>query len=146
LLLVADGLMLFGSSHNNSDHPGFLRRPGACGCFPLSLMENSPSLTSPLLGGLALLCVTHLRTTLWTSVFGCGVLLRSLSNQTPRSTSPRALYALILNLRKLISCGCWVKAKAKVVCGVMASCVQHHFAAGNVSLILHAIQQQSFVS
>ena len=30
--------------------------------------------------------VPHLRTTLWTSVFGCGVLLRSLSNQTPRST------------------------------------------------------------
>ena len=29
--------------------------------------------------------VPHLRTTLWTSVLGCGVLLRSLSNQTPRS-------------------------------------------------------------
>jgi len=30
--------------------------------------------------------VPHLRTTLWTSLLGCGVLLRSLSNQTPRST------------------------------------------------------------
>ena len=32
--------------------------------------------------------VSDLRTTLWTSVFGCGVLLRSLPNQTPCSTCP----------------------------------------------------------
>ena len=32
--------------------------------------------------------VSDLRTTLWTSVFSCGVLLRSLSNQTPCSTCP----------------------------------------------------------
>ena len=32
--------------------------------------------------------VPHLKTTLWTSVLGCGVFVRSLSNQTPRSTRP----------------------------------------------------------
>ena len=39
-------------------------------------------------------CTAHvpdLRTTLWTSVLGCGVLLRSLSNQTPCSTCPGPL-------------------------------------------------------
>ena len=35
--------------------------------------------------------VSDLRTTLWTCVFGCGVLLRSLSNQTPCSTRPAPL-------------------------------------------------------
>ena len=38
--------------------------------------------------------VPHLRTTLWTSPLGCGVLLRSLSNQTPRSTCAGPVEAL----------------------------------------------------
>ena len=42
-------------------------------------------------------CTAHvpdLRTTLWTSVLGCGVLLWSLSNQTPCSTCPGPLSSL----------------------------------------------------